>query len=87
MHHKETPVVEPERPSHLRGPTVPEGEAEFKKFDFDEEWDRPPFAAMSEVVKLGVKGKPLKGKKERYCMKKKLEKRAVQILIGLRCMV
>jgi hypothetical protein len=75
LRHKETPVIEPERPSHLRGPTVPEGEAEFKKFDFDEEWDRPPFAAMSEVVKLGVKGKPLKGKKGEVLYEKEVRKK------------
>ncbi len=48
-----TPCIEPERPQNLRGPTVPENEREFNKFDFHETWDRPPFTAMSKVVKIG----------------------------------
>jgi hypothetical protein len=48
-----TPRIEPERPQTLRGSTVPENEREFNKFDFHETWDRPPFTAMSKVVKIG----------------------------------
>ncbi len=54
---------EPERPANLRGPSVPLDESEFKKFNFDEEWDRPPFTGMSKVIKMGSRGHPLVGKK------------------------
>jgi hypothetical protein len=62
-------VLEPQRPAHLRGPTVPENEQEPPKLDFDAEWERPPFIAMSSVLKLGARGNPIKnknGKAEQY---------------------
>ena len=46
----------------LRGPTVPENEQEPPKLDFDAEWERPPFIAMSSVLKLGARGNPIKNK-------------------------
>jgi hypothetical protein len=48
------------RPSHMRGPTVPEGEEEFHKFDFAKTFDCPPFTAMLEVHERDNKGKPIK---------------------------
>ncbi len=44
---------------HLVGPTVPTGEAEAPKYNFDEAFDRPPFTAMSPVVKHTSRGKPV----------------------------
>jgi hypothetical protein len=61
--HKDTPCIEPQRASYLRGPTIPADEDEYRKFDFEESWDRPPFTAMSKVIKIGIRGNPLKGKK------------------------
>jgi hypothetical protein len=61
--HKDTPHAEPQRPSHLRVPTIPDDEEEYRKFDFEESWDRPPLTGMSKVVKLGARGQQLKGKK------------------------
>ncbi len=54
---------EPQKATHLRGPTIPADEDEYHKFDFEESWDRPPFTAMSMVIKIGSRGYPLKGKK------------------------
>jgi hypothetical protein len=48
-----TPVKEPTQPPNMRGPTVLEGEEEFKKFDFPEFFDRPPFTEMSSVYERG----------------------------------
>ncbi len=50
------PVEEPQRPPNMRGPTVPEGEEEFRKFDFPETFDRPPFTEMSSVYEKDRKG-------------------------------
>ena len=44
--------------TNLVGPTVPTGEAEAPKFDFNETFDRPPFTAMTKVVKVNSRGKP-----------------------------
>jgi hypothetical protein len=44
----------------MRGPTVPEEEEEFHKFDFAETFDRPPFTAMSEVYEVNNKERPIK---------------------------
>ena len=60
---------EPQRPAHLRDPTVPENEQEPPKLDYDAEWDRPPFIGMSSILKLGARGNPIKnknGKAEQY---------------------
>jgi hypothetical protein len=57
------------RPAHLKGPTIPENEQEPPKLDFDATWEREPFIAMSKVLKIGLKGNPIKeknGKAEQY---------------------
>jgi hypothetical protein len=70
--HNEVPVEEPTRPNYLRGPTVPTNEDEFPKFNFDETWDRPPFSAMSEVVKLGQRQQPLKDRRGKVLYEKEI---------------
>jgi hypothetical protein len=55
-----TPVTEPTRPSNMRGLTVPDGEDEFKKFDFPDLFDCPPFTEMSEIYETDQNGKVLK---------------------------
>lgn len=57
-----TPIEEPTRPSNMRGPTVPEGENEFKKFDFPDTFDRPPFTEMSEIYETDRNGKVVKNR-------------------------
>jgi hypothetical protein len=72
--HNENPVDEPTRPNHLRGPSVPQNEDEFHKFNFDETWERPPFTAMSQVVKLGQRGQPLKDRRGQTLYEKDIRK-------------
>jgi hypothetical protein len=55
-----TTVTEPTRPSNMRGPTVSDGEDEFKKFDFPDLFDCPPFTEMSEIYETDRNGKVLK---------------------------
>ena len=52
------PVEEPVgRPWYLVGPTAyKDNEQEFKKFDFDEEFDRPPFTVTSQEYEVDNKG-------------------------------
>ena len=59
------PVHEPTRNSNLVGLTIPTGEEEFTKYNFDDIFNRPPITAMSKVVELNVKGKPMKDKHSR----------------------
>jgi hypothetical protein len=72
--HNENPVDEPTRPNHLRGPSVPQNEDEFQKFNFDETWEHPPFTAMSQVVKLGQRGQPLKDRRGQTLYEKEIRK-------------
>jgi hypothetical protein len=44
---------------NLVGPTVPTEEAEAPKYNFDEVFDRPPFTAVSPIVKHTSRGKPV----------------------------
>ena len=60
LKHNNEPVEEPNKNSNLVGPTVPLGEKEFKKYDFTEKFDRPPFIATSPAIQLGRNGKPIK---------------------------
>ncbi len=61
---KTTATTEPMNAnSNLVGPTVPDGEKEKDKYDFDEEFDRPPFVAMSRVVETLQSGKVAKDRK------------------------
>jgi Transposase IS4 len=48
------PVAEPENIANFRAPTVPEEEAEFVpvKYNFNEQFDRPPFIGMKIVPRL-----------------------------------
>ncbi len=55
-----TPITEPTRPSNMREPTVPDGEDEFKKIDFPDLFDHPPFTEMSEIYETDRNGKVLK---------------------------
>jgi hypothetical protein len=58
-HHQER-VVEPnQQHRNLVGPTVPTGQAEAPKYNFSEQFDRPPFTALATVVKLNNKGRPV----------------------------
>jgi hypothetical protein len=43
----------------LVGPTIPSGEGEAPKFNFDETFDRPPFTALAKVVKINRWGNPI----------------------------
>jgi hypothetical protein len=45
--------------TNLVGPTVPTGEAEEPKFNFNEMFDCPPFVALAKVVKVTNRGKPV----------------------------
>jgi len=56
--HSIVPVQEPVgRPRNLVGPTAyKENEQEFKKFNFDEEFDRPPFTVTSQEYEVDNKG-------------------------------
>jgi len=69
------PVQEPTRNSNLVGPTILTGEKECTKYNFDEIFDRPPFTAMSKVVELNVKGKPIKDKHSRVMLHEKIREK------------
>ena len=60
LKHNQERVVEPnQQHPNLVGPTVPTGQAEAPKYNFNEEFDRPPFVAKSTVAKVNNKGKPV----------------------------
>ena len=52
--------MELNRCKNLKETTVPKDEEEFRKFDYEETFDRPPFTAVSPVVELNAKGNPKK---------------------------
>jgi hypothetical protein len=62
------------------GPTVPMGQVEVPKYNFNEEFDHPPFTALATVVKQNNRGRPVFDRQGRevYDMNKSLEKMAVQ---------
>ena len=66
------PVEEPQRPPNMRGPTVPEGEEEFRKFNFPETFDRPPFTEMSSVYETDRKGRVIKNRQGKVQMKEEI---------------
>ncbi len=55
----------------MMGPTIPEGEEEFKKFDFPDTFDRPPFTEMSSVCETDKHGK-VKIKQGEFQMKSEI---------------
>ena len=52
LENETNPVPDPRKNSTLVGPTVPEGQEEYQKFNFSETFDRPPFVATSPVIEL-----------------------------------
>ena len=49
--------------SKLVGPTVPAGEKEKTKYNYEATFDRPPFVAMSRTVEVLANGKKAKDRK------------------------
>jgi hypothetical protein len=49
--------------SNLVGPTVPAGEEEKAKYNYEATFDRPPFVAMSRTVEVLANGKRAKDRK------------------------
>ena len=49
--------------SKFVGPTVPTGKDEFKKHNFPDTFEHPPFIAMSPVIEMSANGKPVKDRK------------------------
>ena len=59
------PRVEPNKIVGLVRPTVPAGEKEFKKFDFNEQFDHAPFTAMLKEYELNKRTGAIKVGKDR----------------------
>jgi hypothetical protein len=58
-HHQER-VVEPNiQHPNLVGPTVLMGQVKVPKYNFNEEFDHPPFTALATVVKQNTRGRPV----------------------------
>jgi hypothetical protein len=56
----EAKIEEPNRQyTNLVGPTVPAGQSEAPKYNFDEAFDWPPLIGTSKVVKLNHSSKPV----------------------------
>ncbi len=75
LKHNETPVGEPTRPNHLRGPSVSQNEDEFKKLNFDEHVSAHPLLLChkSQMVKLGQRKQPLKDKRVQMMYEKEIQ--------------
>jgi hypothetical protein len=58
-HHQERLVEPNQQHPSLVGPTVPTGQAEAPKYNFNEQFDRPPFTALATVVKQNRNGRPV----------------------------
>ena len=57
------PILEPNRNSNLIALTIPTGEKECTKYNFDDIFDHPPFTAKSKTISLiGMRGQVMKDK-------------------------
>jgi hypothetical protein len=71
--------------SNLVGPTVPSGQAEAPKYNFEETFDRPPFTAVSSTVKLNTRGKPVHDRKGQVMFEEEIREHGRANLEWLKC--